>query len=522
MVEVLHQSSSNLVEVLSHLNLEQQTHSSCHHLPLSPSTLSSPNYLSQIPPELYHKLSRAQRAALNKLEWEFDVSKSKLTAIVDQFLVEFTRGLDTVPSPNDLNNNLPMIPTFIHDVPTGDEKGVFLALDLGGTNLRVCEVNLNGDKTFSIKSNKYKLSDEVKTGTALELFSYIADCVENFLIELGHDLKEDEKLHLGFTFSFPAHQTALDQGTLISWTKGFKASGAIGNDVVKLLQDALDKRGLQVHCNALVNDTTGTLMARAYQCGSAVVGAIFGTGTNGAYIEDMAKVRKISHTFTKNSSNRMIINTEWGAFDNDRKVLPITKYDNKLDRESINPRKQAFEKMISGMYLGELTRNIILDLIDNMLLFDGFSVTALNKHYGLDTSLMSAIELRADGTTNESWLRATEKVIADGFGMRASDADCVIIQRICEIVATRAARLSATAVATIIRKTQPRGKLAVGVDGSVIEHYPEFENRLRLALLDMFDSSICDRLVIGLAKDGSGVGAALCALQAKKQVEESR
>ncbi len=73
----------------------------------------------------------------------------------------------------------------------------------------------------------------------------------------------------------------------------------------------------------------------------------------------------------------MVVNTEWGALgtyawrayaqsysrfrrltqlpaanaDNGRKVLTITPFDNKLDRESINPRKQAFEKMVSGMYL---------------------------------------------------------------------------------------------------------------------------------------------------------------------------
>lgn len=478
----------------------------------------SPSYLTQIPTELYEQLSHAQKSALRTLEWEFDVSKSKLSAVVDHFLEEFTRGLAQVPSLTDTHNHnfLPMIPTFIHDVPTGDEQGIFLALDLGGTNLRVCEVNLNGDKTFTIKSNKYKLSDEVKTGTAAELFGFIADCVERFLVELGHDLTSDERLHLGFTFSFPAHQTALDKGKLIAWTKGFKASGAIGNDVVKLLQDALDSRGLHVHCNALVNDTTGTLMARAYQSGSAIVGAIFGTGTNGAYVENLDRVEKLANKPQK--FNHMIINTEWGAFDNDRKVLPVTKYDNKLDRQSMNPRKQAFEKMISGMYLGEVTRNIILDFLDNLIIFQGLSSGELNRHYGIDTALMSAIELGRDNTSKD-WLKATKKIITDSFEVEASDADCVMIQRICEIVATRAARLSATAIATIIRRTDPKGTLAIGVDGSVIEHYPKFQQRMIGALTDLFDESVCDRLVIGLAKDGSGVGAALCALQAKKQAE---
>lgn len=34
-----------------------------------------------------------------------------------------------------------------------------------------------------------------------------------------------------------------------------------------------------------------------------------------------------------------------GAFDNERKVMPFTIFDNRVDRISINPRKQAFEKV---------------------------------------------------------------------------------------------------------------------------------------------------------------------------------
>ena len=35
---------------------------------------------------------------------------------------------------------------------------------------RVCEVILNGDKTFSIRQQKYKVSEALKTGEATVLF----------------------------------------------------------------------------------------------------------------------------------------------------------------------------------------------------------------------------------------------------------------------------------------------------------------------------------------------------------------
>ncbi|KAH9450294.1 hypothetical protein MJO29_014396 [Puccinia striiformis f. sp. tritici] len=525
-----------------------------------------PPYLTPLHADSSQRLSAKQLAALAVLQDRFDVDKDKLQVIVNQFQNEFKIGLENVlqiktpnnaksvassssedqkHQPNNNNStskpcqvNLPMLPTFIHDVPNGDEQGLFLALDLGGTNLRVCEVRLNGDKTFSIKSDKYLLSDEIKTGTAEELFDYIADCVQAFLVQLGHVISEDEKLHLGFTFSFPVLQSALAEGKLMDWTKGFKATGAIGHDIVKLLQNSFDKKKVLVHCNALVNDTTGTLMARAYQSGSALVGAIFGTGTNAAYVERLSAVKKLdghqSPTFDK--ADKMIINTEWGAFDNSRNVLPVTKYDNKLDRESINPRKQAFEKMVSGMYLGELTRNVLIDMIDEGVLFEGHSSEKLNQHYGFDTALMSQIDgggcLSQTGKGREEHLRKIEDVIRGQFDIvdRAvgTSADWIVIRRVCEIVATRAARLSAAAIATVIKQTEADSasslatdqKISIGVDGSLIERYENFIDRLKRGLKDLFDDQVYAKIEIELAKDGSGVGAALCALQAKKQEDE--
>jgi hexokinase len=45
-----------------------------------------------------------------------------------------------------------------------------------------------------------------------------------------------------------------------------------------------------------------------------------------------------------------------------------------------------FPQMVSGMYLGEVTRNVLLHLVDSQVLFDGYSSKALNAHYGLDTA----------------------------------------------------------------------------------------------------------------------------------------
>lgn len=91
------------------------------------------------------------------------------------------------------------------------------------------------------------------------------------------------------------------------------------------------------------------------------------------------------------STGEMIINTEWGAY-NEPSILPITPYDLALDRASSAPKMQIFEKMISGMYLGEIVRYVILDLISTGELFKGRSSEKLRTGYMFETANMSRIE----------------------------------------------------------------------------------------------------------------------------------
>jgi hexokinase len=51
------------------------------------------------------------------------------------------------------------------------------------------------------------------------------------------------------------------------------------------------------------------------------------------------------------------------------------------------------------------------------------------------------------------------------------------------------------------------------------ELYPHFNERLHDTLVVLLGEALTKRVRIGLAKDGSGVGAALAALQAKKDLD---
>ncbi|GAA6011879.1 hypothetical protein JCM11491_000088, partial [Sporobolomyces phaffii] len=475
----------------------------------------SPPYL--VPLDASVDLPARLASALHDVEAQFDLPTAKLQEITEKMLWEYNKGLTEFPTDETKDTFCPMIPSYIQQIPNGTEKGTFLALDLGGTNLRVCEVTLLGDSKWTMKQQKYKVSDALKVGDVSLLFDYIAGSVDHFLTEIGTDASEDEKLHLGFTFSFPVLQTALAAGTLINWTKGFECSNAVGQDIVQLLQDALDRKHIHVRCSALVNDTCGTLMAAAYERGDALCGGIFGTGTNGAYVEDVAKITKMGYKAEELEKNRkagldkMVVNTEWGAFDNERTVMPFTIFDSRVDRISINPRKQAYEKA----NLGEVTRNVLLHLVDSQVLFKGYSSKALNRHYGLDTAVMSALEAPSVPNSKESGdaVSHVRDIIHSHLGIAHAlidDADCLAAARVSEIVGTRGCRLSACAIAATVRQTgndkADGDKVIFGLDGSLVEFYPRFEQRVREALVELLGEDVEKRVSIVMAKDGSGVG----------------
>ena len=57
-----------------------------------------------------------------------------------------------------------------------------MAVDLGGTNFRVCSINLHGNSTFSLTQSKVAIPRELMSAkTSKELFSFLAQQIANFL-----------------------------------------------------------------------------------------------------------------------------------------------------------------------------------------------------------------------------------------------------------------------------------------------------------------------------------------------------
>ncbi|THY17874.1 hexokinase [Aureobasidium pullulans] len=436
---------------------------------------------------------------MRKLEQMFWIDQQKLKEIVKQFEVELDEGL------KENNKNIPMNITWVLGQPHGDEKGSFITVDLGGTNLRVCWITLPGARGQpSIVQEKYQLSKEVKTGTADQLWDEVADRMATFIRDKRLDETSTQPLPLGFTFSYPAMQDFIDHGVLQTWTKGWDVKGVEGEDVTIQLRKAMEKRNLPVKLVALINDTTGAMIASAYHDPETIVGAIFGTGCNAAYMEDSDCIPKIKGRLPQGSP--VAINCEYGAFDNSHRVLPMTKYDKIVDAESPRPGEQAFEKTSAGLYLGEIFRLVLVDLARRNLIFQGQDISRLDKSYILDTGFLSAVE-----DDQSPRLQDTAASFEAHTDIVLDDQERQVVRRVTELIAIRGARLCACGIAAICsKKNITYGHVAA--DGSVANKHPKFKKRWADALgeiLDWQDGRTEDPIVLTSAEDGSGIGAAV-------------
>ncbi|BHF64327.1 hypothetical protein SprV_0200733000 [Sparganum proliferum] len=148
---------------------------------------------------------------------------------------------------------------------------------------------------------------------------------------------------------------------------------------------------LQVTCRVLVNDTVGALASCAFLDPNTAIGLIVGTGTNAAYVEKLSNAKKITGFPPEIES--VVINTEWGAFGEHGCINEfLTEFDKQIDKDSLNPGKQVFEKLISGMYLGEIARLILLKLAEEGHLFDGIVPPLLREKNGIPANILSEVE----------------------------------------------------------------------------------------------------------------------------------
>ncbi|XP_042000892.1 hexokinase-3-like [Salvia splendens] len=458
-------------------------------------------------------------AVLEELEEGCATPVGRLRQVVDAMAVEMHAGLAS-----EGGSKLKMLLTYVHNLPTGMEKGIYYALDLGGTNFRVLRVKLGGQRSTILDHDVERLPipQHLMTSTTEELFDFIATKLKDF-VEREENVSEpsvEETRELGFTFSFPVKQNSSSTGTLLKWTKGFSIQDMVGRDVSQCLQEAMSRNGLNMRVAALVNDTVGTLALGHYHDQDTVASVIFGTGTNACYLERADAIIKCQGLLS--TSGAMVVNMEWGNFWSSH--LPRTSYDVDLDCESPNPNDQGFEKMISGMYLGDIVRRVVLRMSQESDVFGPVS-SKLLVPFILRTPMIAA--MHEDDSPN---LMEVARVLRDTLQIPDVPLNVrKLVVKVCDVVTRRAARLAAAGIVGILKKigrdrnggtasSKAKGgsqskmrRTVVAVEGGLYTNYTMFREYLNEAMGEILGEDVAENVVIRVMDDGSGIGAGLLA-----------
>lgn len=107
-------------------------------------------------------------------------------------------------------SNICMLPSYIHTLPTGQEKGTYLALDVGGSTFRVAAVQLYGrsaaqQKSMEIlKMKSFRIDSLVKALRGRLFFEWMAERIAEVLVEpIVNEAHGEGAVSMGLAWSFP-------------------------------------------------------------------------------------------------------------------------------------------------------------------------------------------------------------------------------------------------------------------------------------------------------------------------------
>lgn len=418
---------------------------------------------------------------------EFKIGGERLHEIAATFRQDLQLGLRDVSL-----SSMRMLKSYV-GLPSGKETGDYLALDFGGTNIRVFRIRLDGEGKYDILKRVGRpliVPGEYdyicKDATAEQMFDFLAELIDEVI-----DGDHSTKFYLGHTFSFPSTQDNLYNARLIIWTKEFATQGVEGEVANDLLVAALKRRGVNnVEPVAVLNDTVAVLLSAAYKTPDTFIGSIYATGHNTCYLEPTI------HDPNGVGLGGMILNLECGNFS---KIIP-NRFDKEYDEGSEKPGEQRFEKMVSGRYMGELLGMAVAELLNEK-----------GKKYGLTSVDMSMMIL--DESPNLS--RATD-ILMSKVGRELPKADVEKIRELASAIVIRSARLVAASFVALVWQRAGSGKIEkqhIAVDGSVYEKMPLAKENITKALMELLgeDAGQVDTI---LDNGGSGLGAAIAAAMA--------
>jgi hexokinase len=403
--------------------------------------------------------------------------------MLEDFRNEMEAGLAGKPS------SLAMIPTYLTaDVEVPPDTPV-IALDAGGTNLRIALVTFDAAGCPHIEDfSRHPMPGAEGPVTKDEFYDRFVHHIRPFAPQAER---------VGFCFSYPAEISPECDGRLLVWSKEIQAPEVVGEFIGANIFGRLKNLGYALKYT-LLNDTVAALLAGRgsgrVHAADSYVGFILGTGTNTAYVE---KNRDIIKQMSLDPEGSQAINVESGNFDK----APRTVIDERLDITTNNPGAYSFEKMISGAYLGPLGREVL--------------VTAAEQ--GLFSQEGSAWIRSLKGLTTADMGRFLDTPYVGGAldGNTMNEADREIAGHLIRAVIARAALFAAVNIGAAALKsgTSSSGEISVcvNIDGSTFYKTPGLHSQTQGYLREILSSRGVSAELVRI-KDSPLIGAAVAGL----------
>ena len=441
----------------------------------------------------------------------------KLLAISEELVEEYRAKLDL--------SDISMLPSYQHTLPTGKEVGDYLALDVGGSTFRIALIRLTGssngqDEMWVKKMKSFVIGKPVRDLKGQLFFDWMAERIEEVLSEYqSTNGNTDRRLGMGLAWSFPIEQTSPRGGNLLAMGKGFCAThGVEGEDLGELIMRSCRARNLNVEMKAIVNDGAATLLSQAYRDTSTRMSLILGTGTNAAvylpkHILGTGKFGERPQSWHE-AAKHVLVNSELSMFGGT--VLPRTRWDERLNTEHMLPDFQPLEYMITGRYLGEILRLIIVEGVEVAGLFNGKMPSRLHEAYTLDTRILATFE----NDTSRSLAKARSAFLqAHPLPRPPTLAEMQFVRDVSVLISRRAATYLATALHALWHlRTEAEGltpgdasHVTIACDGTIIEKYPGFRDNCQRTLDELCALSGAEKgsVSLAMAPESSIFGAAV-------------
>lgn len=412
------------------------------------------------------------------------LERKTLLAISNEIRAEYVAKLQCPLS-------ISMLPSYQHELPTGEERGDFLALDVGGSTFRIALVKLKGGSegggggsTQIMRICAFAIDRDVRNLKGQEFFDWMAQRIGDIIAEYNSVEWTEKTLAMGLAWSFPVEQTSQTSGKILPMGKGFRATdGVEGEDLSELIMRSCKRQGLSVEMKSIVNDSSATLLSQAYRDRTTRISLILGTGTNAAVYLPTSILAAEKFGDRPNSwhaaAKHVVVNTEMSMFG--RQALPVTRWDEELNAKHPLPNFQPLEYLATGRYLGEIVRLILLEAISKAELFGGEMPKSLEEPYGLDTHVLATFESDTSPTMTNA-ISVWQAI--HPLRSRPSLTDLSFIRSTSRLVSTRAAAYLATALHALwCLRTEAEGlepgettHVTIACNGTIVEKYPRLRS----------------------------------------------